>query len=93
MTGKYTSSTTIVVTWGGVPTDQQHGIIVSYTVIYKLSSKSTEFQVDVFSPTRKADITNLQKFTEYIIQVKAATVKGFGARSASISVRTDQDSK
>ncbi|XP_078355116.1 protein sidekick-1-like isoform X18 [Oculina patagonica] len=94
VTGHHTSSTSILVTWGEVPADKQHGNIVNYTVFYKESAGGgAELKKHVDSPKREIELTQLKKYTKYSIQVLAATVKGDGPRSVSIPVRTDQDSK
>ena len=94
--GHNTSSTSILVTWGEVPADKQHGKILEYTVIYKKSKRDDETKVvtpsDEFN-TRQIMLTRLTEYTSYSIQVLAATVKGDGPRSEPITVWTDQDSK
>ena len=93
VTAHNTSSTSILVTWDEVPKDKQHGDIIRYTVIYKELEGGTEVKKLVDSPTRKIELTQLKKYTEYSIQVLAATIKGDGLRSVAITVSTDQDSK
>ena len=97
--GHNTSSTSILVTWGEVPADKQHGKILEYTVIYNKSAVvDTETKKRVVSPStqfnsRQIKLTGLTEYTSYSIQVLAATVKGDGPRSEPITVWTDQDSK
>ena len=96
--GRNTSPTSILVTWGEVPADKQHGIILEYSVIYKKSVVDTETKERVVTPSiqfnsRRIELTKLTEYTSYSIQVLAATVKGDGPRSEPITVRTDQDSK
>lgn len=91
--GRNTSSTSILVTWGEVPADQQHGGIINYTVIYKELMGGAEVEERVYHPKRSLELTQLEKYTKYIIQVLAATIKGAGPRSVPITVSTDQDSK
>lgn len=91
--GHNTSSTSILVTWGEVPLDKQHGKIKEYTVIYKESEGGAEREKRLDSPTRRIELTELIEYTVYDIQVLAATVKGDGPRSETITVRTDQDGK
>lgn len=96
--GHNTSSTSILVTWGEVPADKQHGKILEYTVVYKTSVVDTETKERVVPPSiqfnsRRIELTKLTEYTSYSIQVLAATVKGDGPRSEPITVRTDQDSK
>ena len=91
--GRNTSSTSISVEWGEVPADKQHGNIVNYTVIYKESGGGAEMEKLVDSPAHETELTNLKRYTAYSIQVLAATVKGDGPRSETITVWTDQDGK
>ena len=88
-----TSSTSVLVTWDEVPKDKQHSDILHYTVIYKESEGGAEVKKQVDSPTSKLELTQLKAFTEYSIQVLAATIKGDGLRSVPITVSTDQGSK
>ena len=89
--GRNTSSTSILVTWGEVPADKQHGDIIHYTVIYEKKEGGTEKRKTV--TTRTAELKDLEKYTEYSIKVLAATIKGDGPPSDPIIVRTDQDGK
>ncbi|XP_078352640.1 hemicentin-1-like isoform X3 [Oculina patagonica] len=89
--GHNTSSTSILVAWDEVPTDKQHGNILHYTVVYRELKDVTAVKKQVNSTTRKTELTQLKKYTEYSIQVLATTAKGDGPRSVPITVRTDQD--
>ena len=91
--GRHINSTSILVTWGEVPLDKQHGKINEYTVIYKESEGGAEREKRLDSPTRRIELTDLIEYTVYDIQVLAATVKGDGPRSKTITVWTDQDGK
>ena len=91
--GHNTSSTRILVQWGEVPSADQNGIILRYTVTYKaLPSGSPQTKV-VNAPTRQATLTGLNEYTNYSITVLASTVKGDGNVSNPIIVITDEDSK
>ena len=76
-----------------MPDEKKHGNIRYYTVIYKESKEGEEEKEQVISPKRKIELTRLEMYTDYTIQVLAATVKGDGPRSDPIFVKTDQDSK
>lgn len=91
--GHNTSSTSILVQWGDVPSAAQNGIILRYTVTYtSLPGGSTRTKV-VNSPTTKAILTGLDKYTNYSITVFASTSKGDGNVSEPIVVVTDESSK
>ena len=91
--GHNTSSSSILVQWGDVPAAAQNGIILRYTVTYSsLPGGSTRTKV-VNSPTTKAILTGLNKYTNYSITVFASTSKGDGNVSEPIVVVTDESSK
>ena len=91
--GYNTSSSSILVQWGDVPAAAQNGIILRYTVTYtSLPGGSTRTKV-VNSPTTKAILTGLNKYTNYSITVFASTSKGDGNVSEPIVVVTDESSK
>ena len=82
-----------MVQWGEVPSADQNGIILRYTVTYKaLPSGSPQTEV-VHTPARQATLTDLNEYTNYSITVFASTVKGDGNVSTPIIVITDEDRK
>ena len=90
--GRAQSSTKILVEWGEVPEPQRHGDITRYTVYWK-TERGEEKSKTVFPPKKDITLTELTKFTNYIIKVSASTIKGEGPASNLIVVPTDQDSK
>ena len=93
MGGHNTSSTSISVTWGEVPANQQNGIITSYTINYQSQTENQNGYVTVNYPARQTNLTGLSEYVDYSITVLASTVKGQGPTSSTIIVRTAQDSK
>ena len=91
--GENSSSTSILVTWDEVPTDEQNGIITGYTITYHSQTENHNDTVQLNGSVRQTELTNLKEFVNYDITVLASTVKGDGPPSAPIVVRTDQDSK
>ena len=91
--GHNTSSTSILVEWGNVPTADQNGVILSHTVTYKALPDGSQRTKTVSGPTTQAILTGLNEFAKYSITVFASTVKGGGRESAPIIVITDEDSK
>ena len=90
----FTSSTSILVEWDEVPKDKRHGIIQYYTVIWKrIPGGVPQVTEDVDASMQQFELTNLVKYTEYSIQVLAATRIGKGPHSNPIVTRTDEDSK
>ena len=91
--GHSKSSTSIFVTWGQVPSSEQNGVILNYTVSYKEASHGSAKTVTVDEPTNSTTLKGLNKYTNYSITVFASTIKGGGIVSAPIFVITDEDSK
>ena len=91
--GQNASSTNILVQWGDVPAADQNGIILSYTVTYIALAGGSEQTKEVDAPITQANLTELNKYTNYSITVSASTSKGGGNASARIIVITDEDSK
>ena len=75
--GNNETSTSIFVQWDEVPTDNQNGIIVNYTVTYtELPDGTPTDEVVVTAPKRNATLTTLIKFTNYSMTMFASTAKG-----------------
>ena len=93
VTAQSTSSTSISVTWGEVPADQQNGIITSYTITHTSITENHNNSITVDYRARQVNLTGLREFVFYSISVFASTVKGNGPSSNQTHVTTDQDSK
>lgn len=106
VTANATSSTTIVVVWGSVPSQHQNGIVEGYKVCYApLMSPSLPgtLSVRVLQPeckpipsnqTHTTTLTELRKYVTYQIQVLAYTRLGDGTLSKPpITVQTFEDGK
>ena len=91
--GENTSSTTILVHWSNVPTADQNGVILSYTVTYKALPDGSPQTKVVSAATTQLTLTGLNEYTNYSITVFASTIKGNGNASLPIFVITDDDSK
>lgn len=89
------SSTALRVTWSPVPTGYVHGILRGYKLFYRKSSEvSASYREIALSPEHRfKEIDDLQKFTFYEIRILAFTIKGDGAQSPQVNVRTDEDSE
>ena len=91
--GENTSSTTILVQWSNVPTADQNGVILSYTVTYNALPDGSPQTKEVSAPTTQVTLRGLNEYTNYSITVFASTIKGNGNASLPIFVITDDDSK
>nr|XP_040039422.1 protein tyrosine phosphatase receptor type Fa isoform X7 [Gasterosteus aculeatus aculeatus] len=88
------SSTSIKVTWLAPPTDSRHGEITCYSLVYQaLTGEDVErHQVSGIG----ADVTSyvledLQKWTDYVVWVRAHTDVGPGPESSAAGSRTQED--
>ena len=79
--------------WDIVPVADQNGIILTYTVTYKVLAGGMPQSTVVIAPTTEANLTGLTKYRSYSITVFASTAKGDGNASEPIIVITDEDSK
>ncbi|XP_074611679.1 receptor-type tyrosine-protein phosphatase F-like isoform X2 [Acropora palmata] len=92
VTGHSPSSTSIFVQWDQVPTEDQNGVIQSYTVIYKMLEVCPGLVTrNKTTSDNNFTLTGLNKYTNYSITVFASTVKGNGIVSPATIIRTDQD--
>ena len=91
--GRKASSTSILVQWGDVPSADQNGIILSYTVGYTALPGGSEQTKVVNAPANGTTVTELNEYTNYSITVFASTSKGGGNVSEPIIIITDEDSK
>lgn len=83
--------------------EYRNGVILRYFVCFKESNANTQFQVITknVDPTEIYEdddtiavlITNLNKFTQYTVNVKANNKEGTGPASADIQVFTLEDGK
>ena len=87
-----TTSTSIFVKWNDVPSEDQNGIIISYTVRYRaLRAEGPFITTTVF--TKEANLTGLIKDEFYNVSVLATTVKGDGPYSVPEIFGTNEDRK
>ncbi|XP_051172890.1 protein sidekick isoform X3 [Leptopilina boulardi] len=88
-----TSSTTIVVKWGDVPTKDQNGQIEGFKVYYGAKSRSAfQYKNIPSNSTFTTTLTELRKYVQYHIQVLAYSRLGDGALSVPpIRVQTFED--
>lgn len=89
--GRSTSSTSILVEWGKVPSADRNGIITSYNITYHSLTESPSDSTTVDFPGRQVTLMGLKKFVNYSITVFASTVVGNGPASDPIFVSSDED--
>ena len=84
------TSSSILVTWYQVPTNQQNGDILSYHVIYTMMNQNVTATKQVEAPALELKLTGLKAKTNYSITVMASTIKGHGPTSPAINVVTEE---
>ncbi|XP_078233068.1 phosphatidylinositol phosphatase PTPRQ isoform X1 [Pogona vitticeps] len=72
-----------------LPPSVPNGIIQSYT-IYLREADGTEERI-INTTSLSLMITGLKTYTKYVVKVSSSTSKGEGARSAPLSIMTDED--
>ena len=82
-----------MVQWGDVPAADQNGIILSYTVNYRMLPGGINLTNKVDALATEATLMDLNEHTNYTITVFASTVKGDGIVSEPITLRTDEASE
>uniref|UniRef100_A0A8C9ZKU9 Receptor-type tyrosine-protein phosphatase F n=1 Tax=Sander lucioperca TaxID=283035 RepID=A0A8C9ZKU9_SANLU len=88
------SSTSIKVSWVAPPTDSRHGELVRYSLAYQALTGEDVKRHEVSGIG--ADVTSyvlddLQKWTEYLVWVRAHTDVGPGPESSAARIRTKED--
>ena len=86
-----TSSTSLKVTWVPVPQEYVHGVLLGYTVVYRVSDSDRSKLHYVSTSNTSIELTRLNKFTVYSVRVMAFTVIGQGNASDWLLVSTDED--
>uniref|UniRef100_A0A8C1JSB4 Receptor-type tyrosine-protein phosphatase F n=1 Tax=Cyprinus carpio TaxID=7962 RepID=A0A8C1JSB4_CYPCA len=88
------SSTSIKVSWAAPPAASRHGNIVRYSLAYQAVSGEDQQRhevKDIPADVSSYVLEGLEKWTEYVVWVKAHTDVGPGPESSSTRVRTKED--
>nr|XP_057930087.1 protein tyrosine phosphatase receptor type Fa isoform X1 [Doryrhamphus excisus] len=88
------SSSSIQVSWTPPPTDHHHARIISYSLAYRAPSEEDmqRHQVSgIGADTRSYVLDHLEKWTEYLVWVRAHTIIGPGPESPAVRIRTQED--
>ena len=96
VTGNNLTSTSIEVRWNLISPRFTHGIILGYKVSYLAADlgnnrKWNEYVVN--HSTTSVVISNLRKFTVYVVSVEGLATKGSGIESKCVEITTAEDSK
>ena len=87
----------LIVAWDVLKNDDKNGVVTGYRVCYKKVSSSGDICNSPFEETmgnvRLITLSNLEKYTDYVVAIKAGTKIGFGRLGANMTGRTNEDSK
>ena len=90
------TSTSIQVHWDAIPPRYIHGNLLGYKVSFIATFRGNAQrwnETSVNQSTTTAVITNLRKYTKYMVAVEGFTSKGNGIESKSVPVTTAEDGK
>ena len=90
------TSTSIQVHWDPIPPHYIHGNLLGYKVSFIATFRGNAQrwnETSVNQSTTTAVITNLRKYTKYMVAVEGFTSKGNGIESKSVPVTTAEDGK
>ena len=78
------TAVSVKIVWSPPEEPYQNGIITNYTICYQeaLLRTNCDRKINVSADQRSYHITDLSPNTEYVLQVKAATVVGTGPPGA-----------
>ena len=91
VTAQSTGNTSLIASWKPVPPGHEQGIILGYKIVYADTAQSqTNTSIIVCSSILSVNLTSLQVYTNYCVQVLAFTMAGEGVLSECIVARTDE---
>jgi len=94
VTGNNITSTSIEVRWNPIPPGYVHGILLGYKISFIATDRGNKRpwnETAVNQSTTSAVITNLRKYTTYMVSVEGFTSKGSGIESKSVAITTAED--
>ena len=93
--GNATSSTEIHLYWDMIPLSSRHGILTQYHVQFHPVSNPASVGNKYFNgeTTLQGAITGLLFWSDYNIDIAAKTTVGYGPRSSTIMIRTQEHGK
>ncbi|XP_067028196.1 uncharacterized protein [Acropora muricata] len=91
VTAQSTGNTSLIASWKPVPPGHEQGIILGYKIVYADTAQSqTNTSIIVCSSILSVNLTSLQVYTNYCVQVLAFTMAGEGVLSECVVARTDE---
>ena len=90
--GQNTSSTSIKLTWGDVPKDLIHGILLGFQVgCERVGSMSNRHFADLAPTNHDWKFSGLEKYRNYSCQLRAYNNFGMGNWSEKLVISTNED--
>lgn len=95
VTGFDKSSTSLFVEWQHIPKHHRNGILLGYRISYFPNTSYQAVKHKTVDSTRSSTtLSNLKKFTWYVIKVAGYTSKGLGPHPPRpLEIRTSEDGK
>ena len=93
------TSKSLTVSWLGLSADDQNGLIIKYTVYYRLAGNSSVRMVaarqeeTIVTNSSPAKLTGLTPNSDYFISVSASTSAGEGPVSSEATMKTLEGGK
>ena len=81
-------SSSMRVSWSGVPCAERNGVITGYIVEY--NSRSDKMMMNVSREHRSTVVTRLDPLTEYSVRVASVNSEGIGPYSEPVSMNTSK---
>lgn len=79
VTAQAINSSSVLITWGPVPSEGRHGIIIGYGVFYtKQDASPPDWKQQTCYNMSWCEITDLDAYTRYYVNVTGLTIEGFG---------------
>ena len=98
LAGYNTSSTSIAIKWGEIPSTFVHGYLLGHQISYEqisgeMDDSQTTVTVDTSPYDRNKSLSGLQVYTKYCVRLAGRTRIGTGKKSECTNITTDEESK
>lgn len=98
LAGYNTSSTSIAIKWGEIPSTFVHGYLLGHQISYEqisgeMDGSQTAVTVDTSPYDRNKSLSGLQVYTKYCVRLAGRTRIGTGKKSECKNITTDEESK
>lgn len=93
LAGYNTSSTSIAIKWGEIPSTFVHGYLLGHQISYEMDGSQTAVTVDTSPYDRNKSLSGLQVYTKYCVRLAGRTRIGTGKKSECTNITTDEESK